>query len=412
MAALAVTALFGCAAPTPAPAPSPTPADTAAAASGQRSAAAQQVLDDFATAAKTQDRSAYDQTLSTRDPVFADRARMLFDNLGQLTPVRLEARLQPGPQPLGAPRQSLLGPDAWTQPVLLVWQLPGDADAAEHTVWLTFVAEGGRELVAGTSDRPAATPAGPQPSWWLGPVQSRRTGGVTVVTGSGQVPDRWLTRAERARSDVRRGLPAGAADGLDPVVVEVPATTADFAAVVGVAADDYADVAAVTVAAGATPTAARRVVVNPAAARRLTAEGLAVTLTHETVHAVTRSPSSPAPAWAVEGLADYVALATHPHVRAEVERPLLSRTRSEGAPVRLPTDADFAAAAPRLDLAYAEAESICRYVAQTSSVSRLGELYRALDQGRTIDQAAAEVLGVSSTELSDGWRRWLTARAR
>lgn len=410
MAASAVIALFGCTGPISDPTPTPAPSVETA----QRSTSAQQLLDDFVTAAVTHDRSAYAQTLSTRDPVFADRARLLFDNLGQLAPVRLDARLQPGPQPLSATRQALLGPDAWAQPVVLVWQLPGDAAAAEHTVWLTFIAEGGRDRVAGTSDRPPTSPAGPQPGWWLGPVQSRRSGPVTVVTGSGQLPDRWLSRAVRARSDVRRWLPSDAATGFDSVVVEVPATTADFAAVVGGPAESYADIGAVTMAAGPTPTAARRVVVNPAAARRLTAEGLAVTLAHETVHAVTRSPSSPAPTWAVEGLAEYVALAAYPGTRAGVDQLLLSQVRTEGAPDRLPPSADFDADADadRLDLAYAEAWSVCRYVAETTSAERLGDLYRALDEGRTVDQAAADVLGVTELALADGWRRWLTAQAR
>lgn len=394
----------------PAVAPTPEPAPTIALT--QRSTSAQSVLEAFIAAARSQDRSAFSQTLSTRDPVFADRAQQLFDSLSQLSLVRLEARLQPGPQPLSAARQALLGSDAWTQPVVLIWQLRGDAAAAEHTVWLTFVVEGGRAQVAGTSDRPATTPAGPQPSWWLGPVQSRRSGSVTVVTGSGQPSDRWLSRAERARSDVRRWLPPGSAEGFDPIVVEVPATTVSFAAVVGVPAASYADIAAVTVAAGPTPTAARRVVVNPAAARRLTEEGLAVTLAHEAVHAVTRSPSSPAPTWAVEGLADYVALAAYPGARSATEGLLLSQVRTEGAPDRLPPDKDFDADADRLDLTYAEAWSVCRYVTETTSAGRLGDLYRALDRGRTVDQAADEVLGVSERELTDGWRRWLTAQAR
>ena len=407
MAASAVIALSGCTGPAVQPTRSPTPT----VALTQRSTSAQSVVEAFVAAARSQDRSAFSQTLSTRDPVFADRARQLFDSVGQLAPVRLDARLQPGPVPLSADRQALLGPEAWTQPVILVWQLRGETAAAEHTVWLTFITEGGRDRVAGTRDRAAAIPAGPQPVWWLGPVESRRTGQVTVLTGPGQTADRWLSRSARARSDVRRWLPQGVVDGFDPIVVEVPATSTSFAAAVGVPAADYVDIAAVTVAAGPTSTAARRIVVNPAAARRLTAEDLAVTLAHETVHAVTRSPSSPAPIWAVEGLADYVALAAYPSARTGADGLLLSHVRTDGAPDRLPPDTDFDADADRLDLAYGQAWSVCSYVAETASVDRLGDFYGALDRGRTVDQAATDVLGVSERELTDGWRRWLSTRA-
>ena len=69
--------------------------------------------------------------------------------------------------------------------------------------------------------------------------------------------------------------------------------------------------------------------------------------------------------------------------------------RSDGAPRSLPADDDFAADADDLGVAYAEAWSACRYVAEHYSARRLGRLYAALDRGRSLDEASREVLGLS-----------------
>lgn len=404
---MAVTALFGCsAAPTEPPPPTPT------LASPSSSGAEQAVVTDFFAAARRGDRPAFDATVSTTDPTFADRARLLFDNLRTLPFSQLDADVQPGRQVLAPARRRLLGEAAWVQPVTVRWWLTGEARPAEHTVWLTFVRQG-RPLIVGTIDGPAAPAPRPQPTWWLGPVLAARQDPATVVVGAGQSPGPWLARTRRAASEAQRWLPReAAAPDARELVVEVPATTADFEFVVGSAPGSAADIAAVTLAAGPTADAALRIVVNPAAARRLTEDGLQVTLTHEAVHVLTRSPDSPAPIWAVEGLADFVALAAHPGAQPAVAEPLLRTVRANGAPATLPVVAAFAAGSGDLDLAYAEAWTACRYVAQTASPQRLGRFYHRLDQGRTLDQAADEVLGVSGGQLADGWRRALLAEAR
>lgn len=317
-----------------------------------------------------------------------------------------------GEQPLAASRQQLLGPHAWSQAASLSWQLSDDAQPAQHTVWLTFLARDGRVEVAGTIDAPAGSDQQRKPIWWLAPVTSARPAAGTVLVGAGQSPTDWARAAERAAEAVTRHLPNTARDSpASNLVVEVPATTADFEAVVGADPGSYTEVAAVTLSEGPTPRAALRVVVNPAAARRLSADGLAVTLAHEAVHVATHSPESAAPTWAVEGLADYVALSAYPDARAAVAKPLLAEVRRVGAPTALPADADFAATASRLDLAYAQAWSVCRYLAETTSPAQLGRLYRELDRGRTLDQAADDVLQTSASRLTAGWRSWLQAQA-
>lgn len=318
----------------------------------------------------------------------------------------------PDRTPLVPQRRELLGTGAWAQAATLTWRLAGDSAAAEHRVWFTFVPDGSEVRLAGLIDRPASA-GGRQPGWWLGPVQAGRHGAVTVVVGAGLTLSTWQTYADRALDEVRRRLPGAVGATENPtLVVEVPATTVDFERVVGATPGSYVDIAAVTLAEGDRAGAALRIVVNPGAASQLTADGLGLTLTHEAVHVVTRSPQSPAPTWAVEGLADWVALQAFPRAAPAVEAPLGREVERSGAPAVLPGNAAFAADAPRLDLAYAQAWFACRYVVASSSTSELGWLYRDLDHGRTLDQATQGVLGTSAAEFTRGWRRYVRTAAR
>lgn len=404
-------ALLACSGPTglpPVPAPSPS---TAPRVSGLGST--QQVLDDALLAARRGDRATFLRQLSPRDPAFDDRARQLFRNLSGLALSQLQARLLPEQQRLTSAREQVLGADAWMQAATVTWRLAGDRAAAEHRVWFTFVRDGVGVRLAGLIDRPTNEPALQQPSWWLGPVEAERRGPVTVVVGSGQSPGAWRTKVEGALAQVLRHLPAATGSIENPtLVVEVPATSADFERIVGTPTGSYADIAAATVAEGNTPQAAQRIVVNPDAVRRLSAAGLNLTLTHEAVHVLTRSPESPAPAWAVEGLADWVALQAYPEAGPAVAGPLLSEVAGHGPPAALPPDAEFEVGSGRLGLAYAEAWFACRYVATSTSPDRLGRLYRELDRGRTLDQAADTALGRSAADLTAGWRGYLRAEAR
>ncbi|HEY5820537.1 MAG TPA: hypothetical protein VIT20_01085 [Propionibacteriaceae bacterium] len=409
MAALAAIALFGCTST----APAPDPTVSAFTVDSSQEVAAQTTLTTFLESARQGDRPSYDRTLSSRDASFASRSRELFDNLQALPLTELRAELEPGPQRLPESRRAIFGADAWMQPARLYWRLPGDSAVAEHTVWLTFVAEGGQVQIAGTVDEPNPHPVRQQPSWWLGSVRSSQLGQVTVLVGAGQTSATWLAVGQRALTQVGRHLPVEAAPtDRRSLVLEVPATTADFESVVGAEPGSYADIAAVTTAEGAGPDAALRVVLNPDAVRRLTPEGLAITVTHESVHVVTRSPQSPAPLWVVEGLADYVALRAYPDAAAGVAGPLLDDVAAHGPPRTLPPDSAFAAGAADLGLAYAQGWTACRFIADDTSATRLGRLYRALDRGATLDEATDDELGRSVTDLTDGWRRSLAAEAK
>jgi hypothetical protein len=115
--------------------------------------------------------------------------------------------------------------------------------------------------------------------------------------------------------------------------------------------------------------------------------------------------------WAVEGLAEWVALRGEAGGASFGTADLLTMVRRDGPPAALPGDEAFAAGRDQLNRAYAEAWLACRYVAETYSVADLGRLYAELDRGRSLDQASRAVLGVDAATVTAGWRRYLVQQA-
>jgi hypothetical protein len=370
-------------------------------------------VDALAAAVAAADAAAFSRLVSDRDPTFASRARLLYTNLSTLPLTELRLLPEPSERPLSATRQRLLGPDAWVQPVMISWRLAGDLEAAQHRVWLTFVADGGGVMLAGTFDGPVPANPEPQPSWWLGPLTTRQQGLVTVLAGSGQPADRWAALAIDAAAAVRRALPAGlTADRWSGrVVIEVPATTRDFAAVLGQSPEAYAGIAAVAYQVGVGERPPLRVVVNPRARSLVTRAQLAEILRHEIVHLATRSPESAAPLWAVEGLAEWVAIGGDAKRSSAGTAELVAAVRRDGAPRSLPADAAFMVGSPHLNRAYAEAWLACSHIARHYSPARLGRLYAELDRGRSLEEASRSVLGIGADELTVGWQRFLVQLA-
>ena len=107
-----------------------------------------------------------------------------------------------------------------------------------------------------------------------------------------------------------------------------------------------------------------------------------------------------------------MALGRAPVDRQPAIRALLVDVERRGPPAALPGDEAFAADAPGLSRAYAEAWLVCRYVAEHYSAARLGRLYAELDQGRSLEVASRTALGIGADELIAGWRRYLVRLAR
>ncbi|GAA3562113.1 hypothetical protein GCM10022197_17170 [Microlunatus spumicola] len=370
---------------------------------------AQMAVDRLVTAALTGSRADWDTGVAAVDPTSATRLSLLFDNLRAVAPARLRLRLTGVEQELPAARRAVLGPDARAVQARLDWRLPGERADATSTVWLTLVPGTTGPRLAGTDDGPqggtdggsdAGAEPDPVPLLWLAPTVRATRGDVTVLAGTGQDATRWLDLAVRAAADARTHLPEplrGRWDG--HLVVEVPGSGADLARVLGAAPTTYATTAAVTRPEGPTTDAAVRVVVNPATAAQPD-DALGATLVHETVHVATRSAASPAPLWAVEGLAEHVALAAHPGQRGAD----LAALRTGGAPTALPDDAAFATGGADVGAAYAQAWLLCETVVDRRGEDDLGRFYAALDTGSPVDDAARSALGVDESTLVGWWR--------
>lgn len=426
--ATAVTAALlidGCAGATgsaPSPSSAPTSAPSASSPPGTArlaSAQAQAALDTWAVAALAHDEPAFTRRVSTQDPAFAARSATLWTTLDGLPVAALSLTLAARTTPLSEARQSLLGSRAWAQETLVTWRLAGEALPATHRVWFTFVPDGDAVDVAGTTDGDTTAP---QPLWWTEPVAAATvSGSVALVAGEGAASAAqartWARRAAAAARDV--------AVRIDPdrrwpgrLVIQVPRDQTDFERVLGVRAGSYAQIAAVAWPEGPDPTtAALRIIVNPHLVDRvgegsLGAEGLAILLTHEATHVATRSASSPAPTWLVEGYADAIAYDAHPTTVDSAAAIALDDVTRHGPPSALPSAADFAPGAARLDLTYARAWLACRYVAGSSSDVDLNRLYEAADRGESLDAAFRSVLGVSETTFVRGWQGWLTTAAK
>jgi hypothetical protein len=402
--------LAGCT-PSPATVEQSVGQSSSAADPATRTRQAQSVLDALTRAVTNRDQAAFTGILSGRDPLAVGPARIIFDNLTGLPLTRLSFTARPEFAGLSEDRRRALGSEAWVQQVRIIWQLSDDAGPAEHTVWLTMVPGGAGAQLAAVTDRPAA--ADPSPIWWSEPVVAERSSNATtLVSASLGTSGRWADAGAAAASTVAEHVQRVAPNWSGKLVVEVPGSRRLFEQVLGAKAGSYAHIAAVTSAEGPNPaSAALRIVVNPAAAGRLTDLGLEVLLAHEATHVATRSVDSPAPVWAVEGFADYVAYEAYPKARKDAIAPLLADIRKRGEPTRLPSNASFRASASGLGLTYAKAWLACRYVADTHSPRELDRLYSELDRGRTLEQATQSVLIESAEEFVAGWRSYLLGLA-
>jgi hypothetical protein len=248
----------------------------------------------------------------------------------------------------------------------------------------------------------------------LVPVVAEQDDDVTaLVDASLKADGQWVRAAGAALARIRsqvRGIDSGWSGTL---VVQVPSTTAILEQMLAARRGSYDQIAAVTWADGTNAARAPlRIVVNPSPAGRLSDLGTQLLLAHEATHVATHSVDSPAPAWIIEGFADYIAYQAYPQAPKAAAAPLLDRVRDGNGPASLPDNQRFRAGTDRLELAYAEAWLACRYVADRYSPEQLTELYRELDSGRSFEQAARSVLEITPAEFVSGWRHYLLALAR
>ncbi|NBE54210.1 hypothetical protein GUY60_22875 [Streptomyces sp. YC537] len=356
-------------------------------------AAVEQLLERRADAVLDRDEEAYE---ATGDPDGEE-----FDNLGQV--------------PLGAWEYRLVDldrtPAGATATADLAYRIDG-YDRAPVTVrrTLELVRQGGRWSVA--AERPGSG-AGRQ-LWEQGEVTAVR-GRHSLVLGVGQDKARLARYAERADRAVPavRGAWGHALPGR--LVVLVPRSTGDMAALLGASASAYQGIAAVTTGeAGGTGRApADRIIVNPESYDVLGDFGKQVVLTHEATHVATRAHTSAAtPLWLSEGFADWVGYRGSGRGARQTAPELTRAVRAGQVPQGLPDDEAFGfeGDAGLLARAYESGWLACRMIAERRGEDALRDFYRAVGahprRAGAVEGALRDVLGLTPEEFTEQWRAY------
>ena len=191
---------------------------------------------------------------------------------------------------------------AWSAAIAVQWRYDGfdQVPASTETV-VGFVTDDDGTHIAAIGGETLRTPV-----WMSGPLGVSRTDdALLLVSDSGDLArySRLTQRAVRVVSEVVTGW-----DGR--LVVEVPRDSRALERALGVEAGFYQQIAAVTGSADGSigPDAPIHVYVNPEVFDGLGPRGQEVVLDHEAAHVAGDGPLSRAPAWLIEGYADYVAL--------------------------------------------------------------------------------------------------------
>jgi hypothetical protein len=302
---------------------------------------------------------------------------------------------------------------AWTVRVTLHYALR-DADPAptSRPLVLTFVDRGGRWLIA-ADDHTA--PDG-STTTWRGPWEHGR---LLVRAGTSSLvlahPDNARRLAAfvatvdevvpRVRATVGSRLPRR-------VAVLIPDDEKEMSSLVGeklvlgtIAAVAVAD----SVDTERDKALGQRIVVNPANIDRLGQLGRRIVLEHEVTHLATRGVTGPqTPIWLVEGLADWVGYRDSGLPAHQVADELHAALGTGHWPGRLPVAADFTGDSPRLALAYEEAWSACRLIADRAGPAALLRLYRAVgtaaDPTATLDAQLRATMHAGTAQFTMQWR--------
>lgn len=263
------------------------------------------------------------------------------------------------------------------------------------------------------TDRPA--PGAPPQLWDQGPVTVRRGAHALVLGGAGQSSGSLSEIAAEADKAVPVASAAWPRPWAGRVVVLVPGSLDEMAALLGRPADEYRGLGAVTTGqTGAGPAPADRVVVNPEGYGQLTAEGRQVILTHETTHVATRAATTAkTPLWLSEGFADWAAYRDSGRTPVEAAPALARAVRLGDLPAALPEAGAFAFGgdADALARAYEGSWLVCRLIARRWGDAALVSLYE--ESGRqSLPTALTQTLRTDPAALTRTWQQELSREFR
>jgi len=385
-----------------------------------RTTAVEDVLARRARAVLRRDRGAFLATVDPVLPAFRQRQDRLFT---ALTGVRFASwRYDVGPggtaRTVPAPGRFAGGTTYAPAVVFLRYRLADfDSEPTVTAQHLTFVrrADGWRLGADTDFDRFGARTE--RDVWDFGPVVTVIGRHSLVLGHPGQ--RRLLSRlgAEADRDVPRVSRLWGVWS--QRVVVVVPDTQRELAAILGRPAASLTRIAAVATAelltaGGASPAVGNRVLINTANIHGLGPLGLQVVLTHEITHVATRAvTAAAAPSWLVEGFADYVAYrSTHIDVPSAA-RELRAEVQAGRVPVALPGDRDFSGSNDRLPQVYEGAWLAVRLIAARGGEPALLRFYRAVagpdstDSSSTLATALQDAVHLSPSAFTAAWRTYL-----
>ncbi|MGQ0838618.1 basic secretory protein-like protein [Actinokineospora sp.] len=397
VAALGGVALVSAPAPVPPPpgqsgqgqplgaaAPEPPPVGPADA---ERADAITALLARRADAMVNRDEAAFVGTLDPQaDPTFLETQRELYANLATVPLDAWSYLVHPDDtldlSTLPDPAADLTAAELWAPGVELRYALRGiDRTPTTRAMGYLFVRRGEQWFLRSDTalgDLGRRTWRGP---WDFGPCQVTTTAHGLVLAHPGSQPmvDRLVRELD---SSVRSVTQVWGAEWPQRVALFLPDSPTEMRAMVGpdfpvesvvaVAIADRVDTAAGT-ATG------QRVVLSPMGSRALSVASLRVVLRHEITHVAARVATvDGSPMWLLEGFADYVGYRDSGIGLAQGAPDLARMVRESGPPGALPEDRSFRGKDRELDLAYQQAWSIARFLAERFGEAKLVETYRAL----------------------------------
>jgi hypothetical protein len=371
------------------------------------------------------DRTAFLAGLDSggRAAAFRDRQSSAFDQLVRLPltswSYRVESRTDDRAAETAASKK--YGAPALIVRLSLRYALRGvDLIPTTHELWWTFVRQDGHVVVAaddGLADAGGVSWQGP---WDFGPLDVVR-GPHSLVLGH---PDN-AAALHTVAATVAAAVPAVSAvwgtDWSRDVAVVVPSTAAELSAQVGQSSEVTTDIAAVTVSDGQDPLSGtvfgQRLIVNPAALRRLSAVGRQITVRHEITHIATAQATTAAsPRWLVEGFADYVGNLNSGQSVGTAAAELRTGVRHGKLPAALPSEASFDTTGETAQ-AYEASWLACRLIARQAGQPGLVRFYRIVGASAADPQGAVaaglrSVLHESTAQFTARWRAYVTAQLR
>ena len=146
------------------------------------------------------------------------------------------------------------------------------------------------------------------------------------------------------------------------------------------------------------------VYVNTTVLERLRPIGAQVVISHEATHVATAASRSSAPAWLLEGFADYVALREVDLPLSVTAARLAKVVRRDGVPDTLPGAADLSPGAQDLEAAYEASWLACATIAEVAGEAALVRFARAMDSGVPLAPTLRGTTGLSIAALTRQWQ--------